>query len=337
MTNPPDQLANSTILVTGASGFLGSAVVAQLRACGFHLRTTGRRVLPCGALPNYTAADVCDESSVSRLVDGVEVVIHAAGLAHRHRGGSSQAGHFLHVNARGTEAIARAAAAAGCRRIVLVSSVAVYGNGSQPKTESDACFPTSPYASSKLAAEQLATEVAASTNMELIILRMATLYGENDPGNVGRLLRAIDRRRFVWIGAGQNRKSLVHVEDAASACVAAAIRRQAPKCKTFNVATKSYPMRLIVSKIANALGRGVPPVRLPARIPLMAAAVAGKVPGLADQGQRLVATLEKWISDDVFDAALFRDAFGWRPVVTLDKGIARQVARYRNDNHYAYN
>jgi nucleoside-diphosphate-sugar epimerase len=333
----PDICANRTILVTGASGFLGSAVASQLGAKGFKLRTTGRQAFPSNPLPNYRPLDLCDERAVSQLVAGTEIVIHAAGLAHQHRATSSSESDFFRVNARGAEVVARAAGAAGCRRFVLVSSVAVYGNGSPPKTEADPCWPSSPYARSKLEAERLATEAAAAANMELIILRMATVYGENDPGNVGRLLRAIDRCRFVWVGTGQNYKSLVHVEDAAAACVTAATHKQALHPKTFNVASDPCTVRSIVATIADALERRIPSVRLPARLPLMAAAFASRVPGLARRARRIGATLEKWISDDVFDAALFRETFAWRPQVTLEDGILGQVARHRTDTRHAYN
>jgi nucleoside-diphosphate-sugar epimerase len=158
---------------------------------------------------------------------------------------------------------------------------------------------------------------------------MATLYGDNDPGNVGRLLRAIDRGRFIWIGDGQNYKSLLHVDDAAAACVVAATQRQLPSRRTFNIATEPCSMRAIVSTLATALGRPTPSLRLPAQLPLAAAAFAGKVPGLANRAHRIRATLEKWLSDDVFDAKSFRDAFGWHPAVPLSHGLSRQVAQYR--------
>jgi nucleoside-diphosphate-sugar epimerase len=165
--------------------------------------------------------------------------------------------------------------------------------------------------------------------MELIILRMATLYGENDPGNVGRLLRAIDRGRFLWIGDGQNRKSLVHVEDAASACALAATCPLSTHFRTFNIAAVPCTMREIVSTLACSLGRRPPSLHVPARIPLAAAVIGSKIPGIAIRARRFRSTLDKWLSDEVFDATLFRDAFGWHPQISLDRGLARQVAQYR--------
>jgi nucleoside-diphosphate-sugar epimerase len=263
------------------------------------------------------------------LVAGVDVVIHAAGLAHQHRATLAQRVEYSQINTACTESMVRAAVAADCQRFVLVSSVSVYGAGSPATTEEAPCNPSSPYAISKLEAEHVASEVAASSKMELIILRMATLYGDNDPGNVGRLLRTIDRGRFLWIGDGQNRKSLVHVEDAASACALAATRPLSTHFRTFNIATEPCTMREIVSTLACSLGRRPPSIHVPARIPLTAAAITSNIPGLATRARRFRSTLDKWLSDEVFDATLFRDTFGWHPKISLDRGLARQVAQYR--------
>jgi len=84
--------------------------------------------------------------------------------------------------------------------------------------------PVGPYALSKYNAKLRAIEIARDSGMALTILRLATLYGEGDPGNVGRLLRTLDRGRFLWIGDGSNRKSLLHKGDAARACMAVAER-----------------------------------------------------------------------------------------------------------------
>ena len=321
--------ANSTILVTGATGFLGGEVVRQLRSQGCRLRTTGRRTSSTSDLPGYRAADLCDREALPDLVAGVDVVIHAAGLAHQHRATMSQNAEFFRINAVGTENVVRAAAAAGCRRIVLVSSVAVYGGGWPRKTEAAKCQPIGPYAESKMEAECVAAEIAGAFCIELVVLRMATLYGENDPGNVGRLLRAIERGRFVWLGRGENRKSLVHVEDAARACVLATCRQELPRDRTFNIASEPCRMCAVVSALHAALGRRPPPLHVPPRMLQMAASLAGRIPGLALRAQRARDILDKWLSDEVYDAALFRRESGWSPTVPLDEGLARQVAAYR--------
>ena len=319
--------ANPTVLVTGATGFLGTAIVRQLSATSCRLRTSGRRTSLVD-LPNYSAVNICDQSAVSQLVAGTDVVIHAAGLAHQHHASNSDSSQFFDANLSGTANVVRSAARAGCRRFVYISSVSVYGSGSPPKVEASICLPQSAYAQSKLEGEQIATEVATSVGMELIILRMATLYGENDPGNVGRLLKLIDQGQFIWIGRGENRKSLIHVDDAARACVIAACCRSLPHGNSYNVSAEPCTMHAVVSTLAANLGRREPWLRLPAGLPLMVAAVAARIPGIASRAQRIHSIMEKWLSDEVYDAMQFRRAFVWSPEISLSEGLARQVAWY---------
>src|SRR5690606_35152077 len=132
----------------------------------------------------------------------------------------------------------RAAAAAGIRSIVLVSSTSVYGGTAE--NEDTPTSPANAYGRSKLAAELVALSLAKEYKIKLAILRMTTLFGRGDRGNVARLIRAVKSRRFVQIGNGTNRKSLIHVSDAARACLVACGRDG-----IFNVSSASYEMREI--------------------------------------------------------------------------------------------
>ena len=109
-------------------------------------------------------------------------------------------------------------------------------------------------AMSKWQADQRAIEIAGDNGMHLTILRLATLYGEGDPGNVARLMRLIDRGRFVWVGDGLNRKSLIHREDAARACVTAACS-PGGGIRIDNVSALACSVRDLVEGLAVALGR----------------------------------------------------------------------------------
>src|SRR5690606_24466233 len=114
----------------------------------------------------------------------------------------------------------------------------------------------------KWEAEQRLIEVCRGSQMQAVILRLATLYGEGDRGNVARLMSAIDRGRFVWVGRGLNRKSLVHVDDAARACVLAATQSPSSsfdKTTVFNVAAPPVAMRQVVESLATTLHRPIPP------------------------------------------------------------------------------
>lgn len=250
-----------TLFVTGAAGFLGQEAVRRAQAAGIRVRATDRRR---GDLPedvDFRPADICVPETLRGLFQGVDCLVHVAGLAHLFDKSQARTAPFREVNAEGAAHVAQAAAHAGVRAMVLVSSVAVYGShDGQVVDERSPCRPEGPYAQSKYEAEQRVTTIAEQAGMRLTILRLATLYGEQDPGNVLRLFRAIDRRRFIWIGTGANKKSLIHRDDAARACIAAALGRRAG---VYNVSASPYTLREIVEAIADALTCRLPRWHIP--------------------------------------------------------------------------
>ena len=141
---------------------------------------------------DYCPADILDLVSLNPVFRGVTQVMHVAGLAHVFEKTEADISPFKAINEQGTANVAHAAAEAGVQHFILISSVSVYGAFTQGVyDESAPCCPEGPYAESKYQAEQRAIEIAQQSSMALTILRLATLYGEGDPGNVARLMRAI--------------------------------------------------------------------------------------------------------------------------------------------------
>ena len=318
------------VLVTGASGFLGSEIVHQANLAGMHVRATDRHALSSPSEVDYCCADILNPEDLPPAMDGVMCVIHAAGLAHVFDKSKAAVAPFKAVNETGTANVARAAARAGVQHFVLISSVSVYGGSAPGGSENSICRPQGPYAESKWRAEQRAVEIAEATGMRLTILRLATLYGEGDPGNVARLMRAIDRGRFIWVGDGSNHKSLLHREDAARACLVVLCAQQAEIVNIYNVSAPPCTMREVVEGLALALGRRVPRLRIPAWLALgLTGMTAGLVRGRGRLGT-LHATLQKWLADDVYDASKFERAFDFQARVKLAEGLRREVGWYRS-------
>lgn len=297
------------ILLTGADGFVGSAVHDAALHRGAAVRAISRRQ----NAGNRFFADVLRPETLTPAMEGVSTVIHAAGAAHNFRPTAAEEALMYRTNVEGTRNVVLTAGRAGVRHVVLVSSVSVYGDMNDT------------YARSKAEAERAAIEAAAGA-VTLTTLRLATVYGEGDSGNVLRLVRAIDRHAFVWIGRGENRKSLIHRDDAGAAIAAAAL---AGAGGTFNVSAPPVMMCDVVTTIAHLLGRWIPRLPISSRT---AMSVARTISVLTLHNRRAVAlerNLAKWFADEVHDGSDFNARFGFAPAVGLAEGMAREVEWYR--------
>lgn len=323
----------SLTLVTGATGFLGSRIVRCLLDDKVPVRATSRAASPQFALPDYRSADLLSAEKCSSLMPNVRCVIHSAGLAHRFKRDPGDKDNFEAINAIAAEQLARAAAAAGVERFVFVSSISVYGPGETSlRDESAPCHPHGPYAESKLSGELRVLRVSRETGLPVTVLRLATLYGEGDRGNVSRLMRAIDRRRFFWVGDGNNLKTLLHVDDAAWACTRAAQSPRGSNGKeVFNVCGAPCTMRQVVEGLAQGLGRRSPRLQVPSGMIKLALSTAAVFGPWRERASTWRGTLDKWLADDSYCGEQFQREFGFQPQVELLDGLNRQVTAYRSD------
>jgi nucleoside-diphosphate-sugar epimerase len=322
-------MGEQNVLVTGANGFLGREIVSLFKASGTSVRATD--MMPVCSVPGitYKQADVTKPEGLSRTIDGVTIVIHTAGLAHVFSPDAKSFAKFQQVNEIGTANMATAAAQMGVVHFILISSVSVYG----PYTkgiygENAALNPVGPYALSKYNAEKRAQEISKKARMSLTILRLATLYGEGDPGNVGRLMRALDRGRLCLIGDGNNRKSLLYKGDAARVCLAVALC-PANGLRIYNVSAPPCTMREIMDSLSMALGKKPLPVKIPAPIALIAGKFFSCLP--EKRLSRLYPTIEKWLAEDVYDTSRIERDYGYHTQVDLIEGLKREVRWYRQN------
>jgi nucleoside-diphosphate-sugar epimerase len=320
----------SCVLVTGAKGFLGQAVVAQLLSQNIAVRTTDLPGKSSQNLPDFHPLDLVQSGSLAELLRGVSCVMHLAGRAHRFHRENVEKEVFFRVNVAATDNLLRAAIEAGAAHFVYISSVAVYGPSlGTMRVETDPCQPQGPYAQSKCEAERRVCELASRTGIRATVLRPVTLIGEGDPGNVARLLATIDRGRFVWIGSGANRKSLIHRDDAARGLCLASQRTTGEAVEVYNLTALSPTMREIVEEIAGALGKKTPTWHIPAGWALRLGSLLSRCgPG----GGRFAAiknTLEKWIADDLYDGGKLRQDVGFQARISLAEGMRREAAWYR--------
>lgn len=317
------------LLVTGANGFLGSEVVRQFNRTGFYQRTLDRDPEPTNSDVEYIQIDIQYPEIPRSIFAEIDCVIHAAGLAHVFKQTQSMAALFKVVNEIGTANVIGAAGQAGVRHFVLVSSVSVYGGICNGSDETAECHPEGPYPVSKWQAERRAIEIAQSFGMNLTILRLATLYGEGDPGNVARLMKSIDRGRFVWVGDGSNRKSLLHRKDAARGILAAVTQPQ-NGIEIYNLSAPPCTVRQIVDELAIVLGKRVFGWHVPGSLALCMSRVFSRLTRGKGTLDSLHSILQKWLADDVYDASKFEHTFDFQTKINLEEGLRCEVAWYRN-------
>ena len=318
----------NNLVLTGANGFLGQAILTLLQSHGISLRALDLGATSLASDVEYRKADITQLAELKPVLTNATMVIHAAGLAHIFLHDAYSDEKFRLINEIGTDNVVSAASAAGVGHFILISSVSVYGPYSQGlHNENTSCNPIGPYALSKYNAELCAIEIARESGMALTILRLATLYGESDPGNVGRLIETIDKGRFFWVGNGSNRKSLLYKGDAARA-VMAVIQRPASGVNIFNVSAPPCTMREIVDGVGDALGKHPFPLHVPAFPALLLGRYLSKIPNRRLAG--LNQTVKKWLAEDVYDARRFQEAYGFQTKTSLQDGLKREVEWYKN-------
>ncbi len=316
------------VLVTGASGFIGREIICELSLLNYEIiKVAGKKSKAEG----FYRINVSDEPDVKSLekIGKVDVVIHSAGLAHQF--GKTRREDFFAVNAQGTENICKLAVKLQTKHFILISSVSVYGNYDDKKTgidENFECRPQGFYATSKFAAEKIARNICEENKISLTILRPATVIGEGDFGNVSRLIKAIDNKRFIWIGQGENSKSLIYKTDVARACLAV-LDKKTGATEVFNVSAEALKMKEIVSIIAENLGRKVPKFFIPVKVLTKAIKTGLKIRQFG-KIKNLLNTVEKWSAEDVYRAEKIKAAYNFVPEISAEEALRREVAGYKN-------
>lgn len=313
------------ILLTGANGFVATALIARLLrdAATRRIVAVSRRgaVFPSG-VESVRIADCGPDTDWRSPLRGVDVVVHTAARVHQAEAGPDALTDFRRVNAAGTLNLARQAVEAGARRLVFVSTVKVNGEAAvsgRPFGAEDAPAPVGPYAVSKRDAEDALRALSHETGLEVVIVRPPLVYGPGVGANFLRLVRWVDRGLPLPLpysrGATPNLRSLIGVDNLADALVRCA-EHPGASGETFLVSDgEDVSTEDLARRIARELGR-------PARFVSVPPAMMRVLPGGEGLRRRLFDSLQ-------VDASPIRERLGWTPPSTLDAGLAETVHWYR--------
>jgi nucleoside-diphosphate-sugar epimerase len=301
-----------SVLVTGADGFVGRAVVRFLQQQGHRVRRVSRQA-GVGGAAHTVRLDVGPLTEWGPALDGIDTVVHLAGCAHRRdASGAAVQREMFRVNTEGTRALATAARRSGVETLLFISSIAAAAECSGDAVdESVACRPQTIYGRSKLEAE--GAIAAERGRMRAVILRPPLVYGRGAPGNFARLLQAVQRRWPLPFGAVRNRRSFIFLGNLADAIAVAIDDERADGI--FHVADlRPVSTPEFIREIASAIDV---PVRL-WHLPPQWLVPGARLIGVGDTMRKLTESLP-------VDISRFRTCVGWNPPWDMQRALSESL------------
>lgn len=313
-------LDHMRVLVTGAGGFVGQALVRALdEARRFDVTAVTRS--RCPGFPSGVRVarvdDIGPATDWSSLVDGIDVVVHAAAVSQ-----GADPVRFREVNTEGTLNLARQAATAGVRRFVFVSTIKVNGEstrGDRRFRVDDAPNPSGPYAQSKHLAEEGLRIISRDHDFKHVIVRPPLVYGPGVRGNFLRLLRWVDQRWPFPSGDNDSHRSLIYLGNLTS-FLQMCVTHPGAENQTFLVSDgEDLPVDALAIRLASLMGRSVRILRVPRWL----SSTLGWTPPGARLNDRLYSPLR-------IDPGHACSRLGWNPPHRLDEGLLETVRWYQS-------
>lgn len=312
-----------SVLVTGASGFVGAGLIKCLLANRQSVVAVARG--NAASKPTTTGVHWRDGGSIDAETDWVSIlggcdsVVHLASRVHvKHERSLDSLVEFRRVNVAGAERLARQAAALGVRRFVYLSSIKVNGEETlpgKPFRPDDMPNPQDAYGTSKCEAERILLRVAEDTGLEIVIIRPPLVYGPGVKGNLQTMMRWLARGVPLPFASLNNRRSLVGLDNLCD-LITVCLSHPAASGETFLVSDgKDISTAELLRITGEAMGHPARLFTMPDAWLSGMAVLAGK----ADVARRLCGNLQ-------VDIAKTRRILGWEPLLDVESGLRRMVA-----------
>lgn len=308
------------ILITGATGFLGGAVIRSLLPNKqLNLLAAVRSIidLPKGVNVS-TVGEINQETDWSELVKKTEIIIHCAARAHvMNEKSTDPLQVFREVNVVGTLNFAKQAAVAGVKRFVFISSIKVNGEGTAINckyTSSDQSAPEDPYGISKYEAEQGLIKLSKETGMELVIIRPPLVYGSGVKGNFLNLLKLSKLPIPLPFGLINNKRSMIYLDNLVDMIITCIDHPKAANKVFLASDGDDLSLSRLLTLIRQSMNKS--PWLLP--IPSFLFNLLGKLFGKSELVDRLIGNLQ-------VDSGDAKTLLGWQPPYTVEQGIKATV------------
>jgi len=311
----------SSILVTGANGYVGRNLCARLQREGKRVRALLRGD-STGPWNESVKGDLASSSLPSDLMSDVDTVFHLAGKAHALTEKPGEDAGYRQINLKGTEILLEAAKSSQVKRFVFFSSVKAMGEGGDAVIDEDCSLPPeTPYGRSKLEAEKRVLEAAESIP-HVVILRPSMIYGPQNPGNLKRMIRAVRKGFFPPLPKLSNQRSMVHVEDVVEASLLVMKNQQSHLGIYILTDGQTYTTRQIYEWICAALNKPVPSWYVPLVL-LRFLARTGDVIGAIGRKRFMFDSevLRKLTGSSCYSSNKIRKDFGFSQKWTLEDAL----------------
>jgi len=311
----------SRVLVTGASGFLGRALLSSMAVTHHTLIAAFRKKEPAinHNFQTVLVGDLSKSTDWSSALNGVDVIIHTAARVHIMNDiAKDSLAMYRKVNFEGTMALANQAIIAGVKRFIFISSIKVNGEETsidKPFKPDNISQPVDPYGISKAETEQALLELAEINDFEVVIIRPVLVYGPGVKANFLNMMSWLNRGIPLPFGSVKNKRSFLALENLVSFIVHCVNYKKTPKAanQVFLVSDgEDISTTELLKKTAKALGKRAWLFPVPVYLMKMAAKIVGKV----DMANRLFGSLQ-------VDSSKTSELLGWYPVITMDEQLKK--------------
>lgn len=307
-----------SILVTGASGFIGRSLLASLDQVA--VKTIGR--ISVLGVQNHMQATIAPDTDYGDFLVGVTCLIHCAARVHvMNEASANLLNEFRRTNVDATVNLARKAAQAGVKRFIFISSIKVNGESTTNKaafTPDDQSDPQDPYGQSKHEAEVALRHLAQETGLEVVIIRPPMVYGPGVKGNMHSLIQLVSKGVPLPFGGINNARSLVSVDNLVS-LIRVAIEHPKAANQTFLVSDgEDLSTSAIFRYIALAMNKRL--MLIPAPVKMISSTF--KMLGKGKVADRLFGSLE-------VDISKTRKMLKWEPQISVEEGFKRMCQEER--------